>query len=116
MESRDADTITCLDDCPSVARIAARQEFMGRYYGPLVLLPFMAAMFAGIMLFGENSPITISLVFAALIWDAAFFAYHLYLIITVRCPVCGWRFGRGEKCRSCGLARHPKSNDFESLS
>lgn len=88
---------------------------MSKYYRPLVLLPFMVAMFVGIKLFGENSPITISLVFAALIWGAGFFAYHLYLIMTLRCPVCGWRFGRGERCSSCGLARHPKSTEFESL-
>ena len=116
MQHLDPDNIRCLDDCPSVARLAARQEFIGKYYRPLVLLHFIVAMFRGIKLFGENGPITFALIFDALIWGAGVLGYHLYLIFTLRCPVCGWRFGRGERCSSCGLARHPTSTEFESLS
>ena len=108
--------LTCLDDATGVAGRAARQEFLSKYYRPLVLLPFMVALFIGMKLFGENSGVTIFLVCASLAWGMAVIGYHVYLLVSVRCPVCGWRFGRGQKCGSCGLPRHHQcSDEFEPL-
>ena len=101
-----------LDDFPEVAPPAARQEFIGRYYRALTILPFMAALFIGIRFFGENSKTTLFLVGAAGIWIFGILGYHVYLIFSLRCPVCGWRFGRGSKCSSCGLPRHAPTPDL----
>src|SRR5438105_3812648 len=101
---------TCLDDVPSVARIAARQEFLNKHYRLVVLLPVFVATFIGCKFFGENSPATLCFVFTSLILGLSALGYHLYLVITLRCPVCGWRFGRGDKCSSCGLRRHAPSS------
>src|SRR5438270_10788069 len=102
--------ITCLDDVPTVARIAARQEFLKKHYKPVVLIPVFVATFIGCRFFGENSSATFYLVSASLILGLSALGYHLYLVITLRCPVCGWRFGRGDKCSSCGLRRHAPSS------
>jgi hypothetical protein len=109
-----AKEITCLDESP-VAQQAARQEFLNRYYRAVVLIPAFVATVIGVKFFGENSSVTVYLILASLIFGLSALGYHLFLIITLRCPVCGWRYGRGSKCSSCGLPRHRPSSAVQDI-
>jgi hypothetical protein len=108
------DEITCLDDVPEVARIAARQEFLNRYHKPVAMIPFIVVMFVALKLFPHStSVIPIVFVFASLGWALVVVGYAIYLRFALRCPVCGWRFGLRDKCGSCDLPRHrPKISDL----
>jgi hypothetical protein len=104
------DAITCLDDIPDVARLAARQQFLNKWYHALGLVPF------GVFLFIEfafdpnsNNRILVALVVLSLIWAGAVAGYAFYLLVAFRCPACKNRFGLGENCRSCNLPRHHDS-------
>jgi hypothetical protein len=102
--------ITCLDDAPNVARLAARQQFLSKWSRVLALAPFAALVFVAFKFFpGTNSSngwAQVLLVLAAVIWALAVAGYTVYIYTAVRCPGCHSRFGLGEKCRSCGLPRH----------
>jgi hypothetical protein len=104
------DAITCLDDVPDFVRLAARQQFLNKWYHTLGLVPF------GIFLFIEfefdpnsNNRILVGLVVLSLIWAGAVAGYAFYLLVAFRCPACKNRFGLGENCRSCYLPRHRDS-------
>ena len=98
--------ITCIDDVPGIARLAARQQFLAKWYrtSPCAICcdHFIAYKFFP----NSNSWTQVVLVFVAIIWGMAVAGYAFYLMFAVRCPVCKSRFGLGEKCRSCGLPRH----------
>jgi hypothetical protein len=99
--------IACMDDVPGIARLAARQQFLAKWYRVLALAPFAAIIFVAYKFFpNSNSWTQVILVFVAIIWGMAVAGYAFYLMFAVRCPVCKSRFGLGEKCRSCGLPRH----------
>jgi hypothetical protein len=100
--------ITCIDDAPQVAGLAARQELLTKWYRILALGPFGVIIFVAYKF--ANDWLQVSLVFAALIWALAVTGYAFYLFLAVRCPACKSRFGVGGKCRSCGLPRHRDSS------
>jgi hypothetical protein len=105
--------ITCMDDVPVVAQLAARQEFLTKWYRVLALVPFGAVGFIEARYFTVESsygPLSLVLVFGSMAWAGFIIGYTLYLQITVRCPVCEKRFGIGAKCRSCSLPRHRDSS------
>jgi hypothetical protein len=103
--------ITCVDDVPALARVAARQRFLMRSYQAVGLAPFAVAL---VIVFGffpnSNNPILDVLVGASLIWTLAVVTYTVYLSFAVRCPVCKNRFGIADNCRSCNLPRHCNSS------
>jgi hypothetical protein len=109
--------ITCLDESPSVYRMAARQEFLHRWYRPAALVPFMVVV-AVITVFFPNSDrsIQFGLASIAMLWAGAVIGYAVFLRFAVRCPVCGWRFGVRDKCSSCGLPRHPSASADSDIS
>jgi hypothetical protein len=103
--------ITCLDDVPTVAHVAAQQEFLHRWYRLVAIIPFMVVLFVVTKFFGKSSnPFPVAVVFASLVWAGAIVGYTIYLRFALRCPVCGWRFGVRDKCSSCGLLRHADPN------
>ena len=103
--------IACVDDVPAVARLAARQRFLMKWYKPVGLAPFVVALIIALGFFpNSNSPILVDLVFGSLIWTLAVVVYTVYLWLGLRCPVCKNRFGLGENCRSCNLPRHSNSS------
>jgi hypothetical protein len=105
-----AKEVACVDDVPSVARMAARQQFFAKWYRLLALVPFAAILFIAFEFFpNPNSWTQVVLVFVAIIWGGSVAGYAFYLMFAVRCPECRSRFGLGEKCRSCGLPRHRDS-------
>ena len=104
-------TITCLDDVPALARVAARQRFLMKWYQPVGLAPFVVVLVISLGFFPDsNSPILVFLVVASLVWTLAVVVYTVYLWVTLRCPVCKNRFGMADNCRSCKLPRHSNSS------
>jgi hypothetical protein len=104
--------IACLDESPSVSRIAARQEFLNRWYRPVAMAPFILILVVVTAFFpSSHRAVQFGLASAAMIWAGAVIGYAIFLRFAVRCPVCGWRFGVQDKCNSCGLPRHRNANE-----
>ena len=104
-----ATNIRSLDDVPELARVAARQQFLRKWYRPVALAPFVVFLIVSLKLFPDTqeSSLWTGLIFASLLWAIAVAGYAFYTNFWgFRCPVCGWRFGSREKCGSCGLPRH----------
>jgi hypothetical protein len=109
--------ILCLDDAPSAARTATRQEFLRRWYRPIGLAPFVVVVFVTLKFFpNSTSPIPIYFVFASLFWVLVVVGYAFFLTFSLRCPVCGSWFGIGSKCRNCDLPKHRDSDSVTGLS
>jgi hypothetical protein len=103
--------ITCVDDVPAVARLAARQRFLMRSYQAVGLALFAVVLVIVLGFFpNSNNPILDVLMGASLIWILAVVIYTVYLSFAVRCPVCKNRFGIADNCRSCNLPRHCNSS------
>lgn len=101
--------IKSLDDVPSVARRAARERFFIRRYHAVALAPFAVFIFISLKFFPDASAGNFWMggLVATLVWAIAVVGYAFYVTFWgFSCPVCGWRFGAGEKCSSCGLPRH----------
>lgn len=99
--------ISCLDDIPSVARLAGRQRLLVRWYHAIAIAPFVAVLFIDVEFFEDSdSGRWLVLVGATLIWAFAVAVYTFYLTFFLKCPRCGWRYGSGYKCGSCNLPRH----------
>lgn len=108
--------IRSLDDVPSAARVAARQRFLNRWYKPVAMAPFAVCLFVALKFFPDSrSWFLVSLVEATLIWAFGVAAYAFYLLFWFKCARCHSRFGLDERCRSCGLPRHPPTDMFKSL-
>jgi hypothetical protein len=99
--------VTCLDESPSVSRIAARQDFLNRRFRLVAVAPFIVVLVVVTTFFpNSHQSIQFGLASVAMLWALAVIGYAIYLRFAVRCPVCGWRFGVKDKCGSCGLPRH----------
>jgi hypothetical protein len=110
-ENGAGDVITCMDDVPDVARRAAQQQFLKKWYRPLALGPFAVLVFLVFGFFPQSdSRILLALIFLSLFWAIAVAGYTFYLLVAVRCPACKNRFGSGKNCRSCNLPRHSDSS------
>src|SRR4029077_869197 len=107
--------ITCLDDVPSAARLAARQQFLSKWYRPVGIAPFAVLLFITLVIFGDSDSDSLlgrtlmNLTFGSLLWTLFVVGYTFYLQFFFRCPRCRWRYGMGEQCNTCGLPRHPGS-------
>jgi hypothetical protein len=111
--SKTDDAITCLDDVPDLARLAARQQFFLKWYQAVGLVPLGLFVFIVFRFFpNSNSSALDALVGASLIWPLLVVIYTAYLWLTLQCPACKNRFGLGENCRSCNLPRHRDSTGF----
>jgi hypothetical protein len=101
------DKVSCLDDVAPVARLAAHQQLLAKWYHAIALAPFAAVLFIDIKFFGySDNRLWLVLIGATLVWAFAVAVYTFYLTFLLKCPRCGWRFGSGEKCGSCNLPRH----------
>jgi len=111
--SKNDDAITCLDDVPDLARLAARQQFFLKWYQAVGLVPLGLFVFIVFRFFPNSNSSTLDvLVGASLIWPLLVVIYTAYLWLTLQCPACKNRFGLGENCRSCNLPRHRDSTGF----
>lgn len=111
-----ATDITCLDDVPEVGRVAARQEFLTRWLKVIAIAPFILVVIIFTFIFPKAESTT-QFIFGslAIIWAGLILGYTISLQFRLRCPVCGWRFGIQDKCRSCGLPRHRYSDEADEL-
>jgi len=69
------------------------------------MLPFVAFYAARSV---RHDRLWITAVYACLAWAEIVCFYALITLVQwflFRCPRCGWRFGHGAKCSSCGLPR-----------
>lgn len=109
--------IKCLDEVPSLARIAARQQFFTRWYKPVTLAPFALVLLVVLTFFSKSTSwIPSVFVFASLAWGMAIVGYSFFLMFAVRCPACSWRFGMSDKCMNCGLPRRRDDSSAITLS
>jgi len=68
--------ITCLNDVPSVARLAARQQLLAKWYHAIALVPFTIVVFVGVKFFGDSTNRFLDvLVGATLLWAIAVAVY-----------------------------------------
>ena len=101
-----------LDDAPDVARRAARQIFLNRWYKPLALAPFLVILVLDTFFFPQSrNKWLLAVIFITLAWGGAVPAYAFFLLVVLRCPRCGKRYGLGDKCKHCELPRHADSCD-----
>jgi hypothetical protein len=99
--------IRSLDEVPNVARTASREAFIRQWYHALALAPVTVVVFISLKFFPDTPAVFMTLLYATLVWAMAVVAYAFYTTFWgFHCPVCGWRFGIGENCSSCGLPRH----------
>lgn len=96
-----------LDDDPEIAKVAARQRFLNKWYHAFALAPFAILIFIDFKFFpNSNNPVLVALVFLSLLWAMGIAGYAFCLLYWFKFPNCGSRFGLGDQCRSCGLPRH----------
>jgi hypothetical protein len=106
-ETEDGKAISCLQDVPSVARLADRQLFLTRWYYAVGIAPFAVFIFTALKFFpNSTNRIFDVLVYLTLGWAFFVSVYTLYLMFAVRCPACNSRYGAAEQCGSCGLPRY----------
>jgi len=101
--------IKSLDDVPDVARIAAYQRSVLKWYKIIAILPFAVTLFVVLKFFPNATGRAWDLLIGiTLLWAIGFAGYAFKLLFWgATCPACGERFGQtGDKCRSCELPRH----------
>ena len=49
--------IKSLDDTPTVARLAARQRFLRKWWRPVAIAPFVLVLFISVKFFGDFPPL-----------------------------------------------------------
>jgi hypothetical protein len=107
--SGSAESITCLDDVPKLARRSLwPQRIVGSYY-IVGLAPVLIVIVIVLKFYGKSTDGTlITFVGMLLCWPFVVAVYAFYsLFWGVNCPVCNCGFGvREAGCRSCGLPRH----------
>jgi hypothetical protein len=113
--STDALGVRCLADLPKYRSLEGRRRFLLQYWYALATVPFFLSIVIGVGVFPRLVPdtafwgeVALALVFGALGWSFVVILYFLFVFVRwflVRCPKCGWRFGIGDQCDSCGLPR-----------
>jgi hypothetical protein len=94
-------------------RLNRQMKFLRKYWYAIAIAPFGVIVFVGLRFFGDSPsrlwdiPIAISLPWGLFV---AFYALTLTVrTLSIRCPRCGWRFGFGDQCSSCGFPRRSVS-------
>ena len=109
MDARETE-LSCLDEVPSRARQAARQQLLARWFYAIALAPFSVVVFVGLRFFADSrNRLFDALIGLTLAWAMGVAAYTFYMLFFMKCPRCGWRFGSGVACSSCKLPRHSDS-------
>jgi Zn finger protein HypA/HybF involved in hydrogenase expression len=107
------DEINSVEDVPETARLADRQQLVVRRGRWIAIAP-LAVLFALDKSWKDSQAKDFAM-YSALAWCLIICCYSLYLMLAVRCPRCGNRFGISEACRSCSLPRHRKiSNEVSA--
>jgi hypothetical protein len=114
----DAKGLTCLADWANYKRLDGRRRFLLKYGHALALVPFVLAIGFGLRVLPRIVPdtdfwagVAVALIYGSLGWAGIVIAYAFSVFtrfLFIRCPRCGWCFGLGDRCGSCGL---PRSRD-----
>ena len=99
----------CLEDWDDYSRLNNRRILLQRFGYISVAVPIVGAtaillrFFPGISRTAQNVVfgIVFGWVFFVIVYSLVVFTRFLF----IRCPKCGWRFGPGTFCGSCGLPR-----------
>lgn len=118
--SNDAAGFVCLADSHIYRALDDKRRVLLKYWYALATVPFFLAIVISVGVFPRLVPDTAfwagvaeALIFGALGWSFIVVFYALFVFtrwFLVRCPRCGWRFGPGDFCSSCGLPRSKKQN------
>ena len=102
--------VRSLDDVPHTAQQAKRQEFLRTWYRAIALVPFAVVVFISLKFFPDSdSKLIVASALVSLIWAIGVAAYSFYLtFFGLKCPVCGWRFGVGDKCKHLRASEAPR--------
>ena len=105
----EAQEVQSLDEWEYYARLNGRNKLLKKCWYWVAVGPFAAVVFVGLRFFPESSGLFSILVGISLAWALLVAGYCMTVIarlMGIRCPRCGWRFGGGDRCGSCGLNRH----------
>ncbi len=115
VSSTNANSVDCLADVPKYKSLERRRRFLLQYWYALATVPFFLSIVIGVGVFPRLVPdtafwekVAIALIYCALGWSFVVIFYFSFVFVRwclVRCPKCGWRFGIGDQCGSCGLPR-----------
>jgi predicted lysophospholipase L1 biosynthesis ABC-type transport system permease subunit len=100
--------IRCLDELESYARLSARNGFLKKNWYWLATAPLLLAIALAVRVLRSDTAASV-LLGASGAWAFVVAGYCLVAVtrlLTVQCPCCGWRFGLGDRCGSCGFERH----------
>ena len=99
----------CLEEWDKYSRLNTKDSFWMRYGRALALAPFTILIVVLLRYFSNTtSKVPDYFIWASLVWLLAVVLYALSVstrILFIRCPRCGYRFGLGTFCGSCGLPR-----------
>jgi hypothetical protein len=104
----------CLEDWDYYSRLNQRRMIVTRYWYVSAVVPFFLGIGFLLRLCANSSQtaqnavvgILFAWIFIVIVYSASVFSRFLF----IRCPRCGWRFGPGDVCSSCGLPRNKKHN------
>jgi hypothetical protein len=104
----------CLHESEPFARLNRQLTFLRKYWYAIAIAPFAVTIFVLLRFYGTSTNRLLDVpIGVALGWAFLVVIYSLVVtvrVLFVRCPKCGWRFGGGEKCGSCGFPRQPPSS------
>jgi hypothetical protein len=85
-------------------------KFVRQYWYGAAIAPFGLVLFLGLRYFPNSTSrfldIPLGLSFAWAMFVAIYCLMLTARALLIRCPRCGWRFGLGNQCGSCGLPKH----------
>jgi hypothetical protein len=106
---QDGAQLKCLEDWDNYSRLNDRRVFLTKYWYLSVAVPIVVGI--GILVrFFNDASWTVQNIMLGVLFAWVFFVIMYSLTIAlrflfIRCPSCGWRFGPGDFCGSCGLPR-----------
>jgi hypothetical protein len=105
----DSAQVACLEASEEYAALNRKSLFIKKYGHVMAIGPFFVVICVVFRWFSDStSKFLLGLIFSTLFWAVAFACFAVIVfasLLFIRCPRCGWRFGLGDFCSSCGLPR-----------
>lgn len=110
--------ITCVDDVEGALSALDRRQFIEKWGRLLIIGPFFLLLIVSDFLkshaLDPSDTVTFGLICVWAVWGGGMICYYIYLRLTCKCPRCDDDFGAGERCRHCGLPKHPPDPAFDA--
>jgi hypothetical protein len=114
LEMQPIEHSRCLHESEPFAHLNRQLVFMRQYWYAFAIAPFAVTIFVLLRFYGTSTNRLLDIpIYVTLGWALLVAFYSLALIVRVlfiRCPKCGWLFGGGDKCGSCGFPRQLTSS------